>query len=51
MPGIGIDENTAIIVEGAKFKVIGSGAVYLVDGGDVPHSNIAEAAADQALSI
>lgn len=49
--GIGIDENTAIVVERQKFKVIGSGAVYLVDGGGVTRSNIAEAASDQALSI
>ena len=49
--GIGIDENTAIVVQGTQFKVIGGGAVYLVDGGHVTHSNIAEAAADQALSI
>ncbi|WP_309085337.1 cyanophycinase [Chelativorans sp.] len=49
--GIGIDENTAIVVQGESFKVIGNGAVYLVDGGGVTHSNIAEAAADQALSI
>lgn len=49
--GIGIDEDTAIVVEGHKFKVIGSGAVYLVDASGVSHSNIAEAAAEQALSI
>jgi cyanophycinase len=49
--GIGIDENTAIVVQGDRFKVIGSGAVYLVDGGDVTHSNIAEAAGEEALSI
>nr|MDQ2705832.1 cyanophycinase [Pseudomonadota bacterium] len=49
--GIGIDEDTAIVVTGEKFKVIGSGAVYLVDGSGVTHSNIAEADADAALSI
>ena len=49
--GIGIDEDTAIVVEGHQFKVIGSGAVYLVDASGVSHSNIAEAAAEQALSI
>ncbi|MQX97104.1 cyanophycinase [Sinorhizobium medicae] len=49
--GIGIDEDTAIVVEGQKFRVIGSGAVYLVDASGVSHSNIAEAAAEQALSI
>ncbi|MDR6821067.1 cyanophycinase [Neorhizobium sp. 2083] len=49
--GIGIDEDTAIVVRGTQFEVIGAGAVYLVDAGDVTHSNIAEASADQALSI
>jgi cyanophycinase len=49
--GIGIDEDTAIILRGHKFEVIGSGGVYVVDGGGVTHSNIAEAEADRALSI
>lgn len=49
--GIGIDEDTAIVVQGSQFRVIGSGAVYLVDAGAVSHSNIAEASADEALSI
>ncbi len=49
--GIGIDEDTAIVVQGRKFKVIGSGAVYLVDGAGVTHSNVAEAEPDAALSI
>jgi cyanophycinase len=49
--GIGIDEDTAIIVRGHQFEVIGSGGVYVVDGGGVTHSNIAEAKADRTLSI
>jgi cyanophycinase len=49
--GIGIDEDTAIVVSGHRFEVIGAGAVYLVDAGDVTHSNIAEASPDNALSI
>jgi cyanophycinase len=49
--GIGIDEDTAIVVQGTRFRVIGTGAVYLVDAGAVSHSNIAEASADEALSI
>lgn len=49
--GIGIDEDTAIVLRGHRFEVIGSGGVYVVDGGGVTHSNIAEAATEQALSI
>jgi cyanophycinase len=49
--GIGIDEDTAVVVEGDHLRVIGCGAVYLVDGSDVSHSNIAEGSSDQALSI
>jgi len=49
--GIGIDENTAIVVDGRRFQVIGSGAAYIVDGEEASHSNIAEAGADHALSM
>jgi cyanophycinase len=49
--GIGIDENTAIIVHDRKFKVLGAGAVYIVDGAGVSSSNIAEAEEKRTLSI
>jgi cyanophycinase len=49
--GIGIDEDTAIVVRGANFTVMGSGAVYVVDGAGVTHSNIAEAEPERALSL
>jgi cyanophycinase len=49
--GIGIDEDTAIVVTGRAFNVIGSGAAYVVDGEGATHSNIAEARADRALSM
>jgi cyanophycinase len=49
--GIGIDEDTAIIVTGHEFQVCGNGAVYVVDAGGVTHSNVAEAQTDSALSI
>ena len=49
--GIGIDDDPAIVVEGTRFRVIGSGAVYLVDASDVTHSNVAEAETAAALSI
>ncbi len=49
--GVGIDEDTAIVVRGSRFEVIGSGGVYVVDGTGVTHSNIAEAAPQRALSM
>ncbi|HYC68218.1 cyanophycinase [Brevundimonas sp.] len=49
--GVGIDEDTAIVVEGRRFRVIGSGAAYVVDGEEATHSNIAEARAERALSM
>ena len=49
--GFGIDEDTAAIVEGGELTVIGSGAVYVVDGETVTHSNLAEADLDRVLSM
>jgi cyanophycinase len=49
--GLGIDENTAVVVEDDTFTVIGSGGVYVVDGTDVTYCNVAEARADCALSM
>lgn len=49
--GIGIDEDTAIVVRGERFEVLGSGAVYVVDGADMTRSNVAEGRAAEALSL
>ncbi len=49
--GIGIDEDTAILVKGERFEVLGSGAVYVVDGSHVSHTNIAEGSPDKVLSL
>lgn len=49
--GLGIDEDTAIILEGDDFNVIGGGGVYVVDAEGVTASNIAEAKTERALSI
>jgi cyanophycinase len=49
--GVGIDEDTAIIVEDRIFRVIGAGAVTVVDGSSVTHSNIAEARPERTLSM
>ena len=49
--GLGIDENTAVIVHGDHLRVIGSGAVYVVDGGNATYSNVAEGRAERVLSM
>jgi cyanophycinase len=49
--GVGIDEDTAIVVRDGRFNVVGAGAVYVVDGAGVTRSSIAEAEPDRTLSI
>ena len=49
--GVGIDEDTALLVEGRSAEVVGAGAVYIVDGEAATHSNIAEARSESALSM
>lgn len=49
--GLGIDENTAVVIENSKeFHVIGNGAVYVVNGESSTHSNISESHQENALS-
>lgn len=50
--GIGIDEDTAIVVsdEGTA-EVIGSGAVYFIDGSSIDYSNVSEQYSEEVLSI
>ncbi|HAX76248.1 MAG TPA: cyanophycinase [Cyanobacteria bacterium UBA11372] len=49
--GIGIDENTAVAVNGNKFEVIGAGSVTVVDESEVTHSNADEVLKDEAMAI
>ena len=50
--GIGIDEDTAIIVErGQQFHVMGSGAVYVVDGRGMSYSSLSEQTAEGLISL
>jgi cyanophycinase len=49
--GLGIDEDTAIVLVDNRFEVLGSGCVYVIDAAGVTHSNIAEARPERALSM
>ena len=50
--GIGIDQNTAIVVEqGRAFRVLGDGGVYVIDGGGISHSDLPATRARGGLSI
>lgn len=50
--GIGIDEDTAIIIDkNNELKVMGSGAIYIVDGRNMTYSNVSEQCCDELLSM
>lgn len=49
--GLGIDENTAIVVNGDVFEVIGEGAVTIVDVANITHSNLHKLLPDEALAL
>lgn len=49
--GFGIDENTAISINGKILEVIGEGAVTIVDESTVTHNNMAELLHDEALAL
>ncbi len=52
MVGIGIDEDTAVVLEQNKiFRVLGSGAVYVVDGHQLSYTNISEDSFGRAMSV
>ncbi|HZF37483.1 MAG TPA: cyanophycinase [Blastocatellia bacterium] len=52
MLGVGIDEDTAVVLESdGTFHTLGSGAVYIVDGHDLSYTNISQASFSRALSV
>jgi cyanophycinase len=52
MLGIGVDEDTAVVVESdGALHTLGSGAVYIVDGHDLTYTNISQASFSRALSV
>jgi cyanophycinase len=49
--GFGIDENTAIAVNGSELEVIGAGAVTIVDMANVTLNNVDELLKDEPLAL
>lgn len=49
--GIGIDENTAMVVDGPEFEVIGSGTVSILDGQHIAFTNVSEVSPQAALAL
>lgn len=49
--GLGIDEDTGIIVEGDEFTVIGSGAVTVVDESTATHNNLEGLLRDEPIAL
>lgn len=49
--GLGIDENTAVVVEGDRLRVIGQGAVHVLDGSESTYSNLGEGREDREKTM
>lgn len=49
--GFGIDENTAVIVQGNEFEVFGEGAITVVDVAEVTHTNVGQILKDEPIAI
>jgi len=50
--GIGIDENTALVIDDERrCRVLGTGAVYVIDGRRITYSSLSEEAPGASLSI
>jgi cyanophycinase len=49
--GLGIDEDTGIIVKGDEFEVVGSGAVTVVDETETTHNNLDGLLKDEPIAL
>lgn len=48
--GLGIDENTAMVVDGDEFEVAGDGAVVVVDGSHLKYTNLPDLHEQEGLA-
>jgi cyanophycinase len=49
--GLGIDEDTGVVVDGHTFEVVGSGSVTVVDAGGLTHTNLGEVERHELLAV
>jgi cyanophycinase len=49
--GIGIDEDSAIFVQRGRFQVVGTNAVYVIDGSKITFTNITESEPDTPVGV
>lgn len=49
--GFGIDEDTAVIVDGDELKVVGHGAVTIVDESEATYDNLDELDEDESMAV
>jgi cyanophycinase len=49
--GMGIDEDTAVVIEGDRLRCVGAGAVYIADGREVSFTNISEGGQDLTMCM
>ena len=49
--GVGVDEDTALVVDGHAFEVFGTGSVTVIDAGGLTHTNLGEAERHDLLAI
>ena len=49
--GLGIDENTGLVVEAGRFRVIGDGAVTVVDCADISYTNVPDLSEGEFMAL
>jgi cyanophycinase len=49
--GVGIDEDTAVVAEATRLSILGSGAVYVVDGMRESYTNVSEEERGEVVSV
>lgn len=51
MLGLGIDENTGIVVTGDEFEVVGEGCITVVDETTATHNNLEGVLKDEPIAL